>query len=156
VIKGVWHFSFTVSDLERSLAFYRDILGLEVVHTQRQANPYTRRLVGYPDADLKVAMLRVPGTDPRPSGHFLELVEYVSPKGKPVDTATPNPGSAHLALVVDDLWAEYRRLKELGVQFRSEPVLIAEGRNRGGYTIYLTDPDGITIELVQPPPQMQE
>jgi len=143
MITGVWHFSFTVSDLERSL-----------VHTQRQANHYTRQLVGYPDTDLKVAMLRIPGTDPRPSGHFLELVEYVTPRGQRVDTATKNPGSAHLALAVDDIHAEYRRLKACVVRFRSEPVLITDGRNRGGYTVYLEEPDGITIELVQPPKHM--
>lgn len=63
LLKGIWHFSFTVSDLDRSVAFYRDLLGLEVVHRQRGANPYTRKLVGYPDADIRVAMLRLPGSD---------------------------------------------------------------------------------------------
>lgn len=156
MLARLWHVSFTVSDLGRSLAFYRDQLGLEVVHTQDQANEYTRRLVGYADAHLRVAMVRIPGAPVGPSGHHLELVEYVAPRGEHADVATKNPGSGHLAFIVRDIQGAYRRLKDAGVVFRSEPVAITEGRNRGGYTVYFLDPDGITLELVQPPPQFWE
>ncbi|RME85265.1 MAG: VOC family protein [Caldilineae bacterium] len=151
-----WHFSFTVSDLERSITFYRDILGMELVHTQEQANAYTRKFVGYADAHLKVAQFKIPGKEPSRSGHVLELVEYVAPKGVRVDTSTPNPGTAHLAFEVDDIHAEFARLKALGVRFRSEaPVAIEAGINKGGYTCYFLDPDDITLEMVQPPPRSQ-
>ena len=43
-----WHFSFTVSDIEQSILFYRDVLGMELMHRQEQANEYTRKFVGYP------------------------------------------------------------------------------------------------------------
>jgi catechol 2,3-dioxygenase-like lactoylglutathione lyase family enzyme len=147
-----WHFSFTVSDLERSVHFYCDILGLELVHRQEQANPYTRQLVGYPDAHLRVAQLRIRGAPTTRSGHLIELVEYVAPRGQKVDTRTFNPGTAHLAFEVDDIQAEYQRLVVQGVRFRSEPVIIEAGINRGGYTVYFLDPDDITLELLQPPP----
>jgi catechol 2,3-dioxygenase-like lactoylglutathione lyase family enzyme len=147
-----WHFSFTVSDLERSVHFYCDILGLELVHRQEQANPYTRQLVGYPDAYLRVAQLRIRGAPTARSGHLIELVEYVAPRGKKVDTRTFNPGTAHLAFEVDDIQAEYQRLVVQGVRFRSEPVTIEAGINRGGYAVYFLDPDDITLELLQPPP----
>ncbi len=147
----VWHFSFTVSDIERSIAFYRDILGLELVHRQEQANEYTRRFVGYADAHLKVAQFRIAGAPIHRSGHMLELVEYVAPVGEKVDTRTKNPGTAHLALEVDDVMAEYERMKALGVRFRSEPVAIEAGINKGGYTCYFLDPDDITLEIIQPP-----
>ncbi len=84
--------------------------------------------------------------------HHLELVEYVVPHGQRVDVATKNPGAAHLAFVVRDIQAAHRRLTGAGVVFRSEPVAITEGRHRGGYTVYFLDPDGITLELSQPPP----
>ena len=51
---GVFHFSFTVSDLDAAIAFYRDQLGFTFVHRQVQDNAYTRRLVGYPDARIEV------------------------------------------------------------------------------------------------------
>ncbi|NBF00436.1 VOC family protein, partial [Nonomuraea sp. K271] len=84
-MRGVWHFSFTVADLDRSVAFYRDLLGFALVHRQEQDNAYTRRLVGHPDAVLRVAQLAVPGQPRGLSTHDLELVEYVRPRGRPRD-----------------------------------------------------------------------
>ena len=57
---GLWHASFTVSNLEASIDFYCGLLGMELYHQQVQHNEYTSKLVGYPDAHLKVAMLRIP------------------------------------------------------------------------------------------------
>jgi catechol 2,3-dioxygenase-like lactoylglutathione lyase family enzyme len=151
MLVDTWHFSFTVADLERSVQFYQNVLGMELVHRQEQANPYTRKLVGYPDAHLRVAQLRIQVAPLTRSGHLLELVEYVLPQGQRVDTRTFNPGTAHLAFQVDDIHVEYKRLVDLGVRFRSEPVAIEAGINRGGYTVYFLDPDEITLELVQPP-----
>lgn len=153
MIVDTWHFSFTVADIEQSIEFYRDILGLELVHRQEQANAYTRKFVGYPDAHLKVAQFRLAGVRPARSGHLLELVEYVAPKGQKVDTRTLNPGTAHLAFEVDDIQAEYQRMVARGVRFRSEPVAIEAGINKGGYTVYFLDPDDITLEIIQPPQQ---
>ncbi|MCP4166190.1 MAG: hypothetical protein GY759_09895 [Chloroflexi bacterium] len=152
MLVDVWHFSFTVSDIEQSIALYRDVLGMELQHTQEQANAYTRKFVGYPDAHLKVAQFKLSAKAPPLSGHILELVEYVAPQGVKVDTATPNPGTAHLAFQVDDIHAEFARLRSLGVRFRSEePIAIEAGINRGGYTCYFLDPDDITLEIIQPP-----
>lgn len=148
-----WHFSFTVSDIEQSVVFYRDMLGLELVHRQEQANAYTRKFVGYPDAHLKVAQFRIKGTAFGRSGHMLELVEYVAPRGVRVDTQTKNTGTAHLAFEVDDVHAEYERMRGLGVRFRSEPIAIEAGINTGGFTCYFLDPDDITLEIIQPPPR---
>ena len=147
-----WHFSFTVSDIEQSILFYRDVLGMELMHRQEQANEYTRKFVGYPDAHLKVAQFRIAGLPTARSGHVLELVEYVAPQGQKVDTQTKNTGTAHLAFQVDDVWAEYERMLALGVRFRSEPIAIAAGINKGGFTCYFLDPDDITLEIIQAPP----
>ena len=151
---GIWHLSFTVGDLERSIAFYQLLLGLELVHRQEQHNEYTRRLVGYPDAHLKVAMFRVPETPLGPSGHHLELVQYLAPLGVTGALHTCNPGVAHLAFVVQDAHAEHARLGAAGVTFVSAPVRIEAGINAGGYTCYFRDPDGITLELVEPPQRL--
>ncbi len=150
VLVNLFHFSFTVSDIERSVRFYRDILGLRLVHRMVHDQPYTSRQVGFENALLKVALFTIDGFPSTPSGHLLELIEYVNPRGEPLDPATNRPGAAHMAFQVDDIHAEYRRMKELGVRFRSEPVHITAGRNRGGWTVYFLDPDGITLEMVQP------
>lgn len=151
-VKGLWHFSFTVGDIDRSVEFYAGLLGMEVITRQEQANPYTEKLVGMPGASLKVAMLRVPGWPVGPSRHHLELVEYVHPRGVKADVRTNNVGAPHLAFIVEDIHAEYDRLSAAGVRFKSEPVAITAGVNTGGFTVYFLDPDDITLEIAQPPP----
>jgi lactoylglutathione lyase len=151
LIADVFHFSFTVSSLDRSVEWYTDVLGLELVLRQRQDNEYTRRLVGIDDAVLDIAQLRIPGSAPRHSTHMLELVEYLQPSGRGIrHLPTNDVGTAHLALLVTDMHARYERMAAHGVRFRNPPVRITEGANAGGLTVYFHDPDGITLELVQP------
>jgi lactoylglutathione lyase len=153
VIADVLHFSFTVDDIERSIDWYTRVLGLELVHRQRQENAYTQVLVGIPGAVLEIAQLAVPGVPPVRSTHMLELVEYVTPRGRELgELGTNSVGCAHLALIVTDLATRYERMLALGVIFRNPPVEITEGANAGGSACYFHDPDGITLELLQPSP----
>jgi catechol 2,3-dioxygenase-like lactoylglutathione lyase family enzyme len=151
-IGEVFHTGLSVSDLDRSIAFYRDVLGLELVTQWDSAQPYLRRVVGFPDAELRIALLRVPRATPGTSGHHVELLEYRMPRGARGDTRTCNPGNAHIAFAVDDLDAAYTELRAKGVRFKSAPVEITHGRNTGAKAVYLLDPDDITLELVQPAP----
>jgi len=145
-ITGVDHTSFTVSNLERSLEFYVGMLGCQVLWQREIDNQYFGEIVGFPNCVVKAAHLGVPG-----SGHHIELFEYVSPSGNKGDLRTNNVGVSHISFIVDDLPAAYEELKARGVQFRSPPVLITAGANQGGWGVYLQDPDGITLELFQPP-----
>jgi catechol 2,3-dioxygenase-like lactoylglutathione lyase family enzyme len=155
VIHHVFHFSFTVSDLDASIDWYTRVLGLELVHRQVQDNAYTRTLVGIPDAVLEIAQFKIPGVSPGLSTHMLELVEYKRPKGERPPLLTYNVGDAHLALLVTNIHTEYERLRQQEVVFRNPPVAITEGANRGGYSCYFQDPDGITLEMLQPSPERQ-
>ena len=148
---GVWHFSFTVADIDRSIAFYRDLLGFELIHRQEQANEYTARLVGYPDAHLRVVQFAIPGQPRGVSTHDLELVEYVHPLGRARKIEIRDPGEAHLCIAVDDADAWFERLHAAGVDFNSPPNDITAGVNLGGKACYFRDPDGATLELLQPP-----
>lgn len=142
------HTGYTVSDLDRSVAFYRDLMGLEVLAEQEKQGGYLAAIVGYPDAHVKMAHLRAPA-----SGHVLELFQYIAPEGEKPERIEPRDvGTAHLCFLVDDLDAVYRRLVDAGVEtFVSPPVLVDTGINTGGYGIYLRDPDGIVLEIFQPP-----
>ena len=156
MIADVLHFSFTVSDIEASIDWYTRVLGLELVHRQRQENEYTQILVGIPGAVLEVAQFAVPGVPPARSTHMLELVEYVTPRGAPFgELATNSVGCAHLALMVTDIHERHARMCEQGVVFRNPPVAITTGANEGGFACYFHDPDGITLELLQPSPARQ-
>jgi catechol 2,3-dioxygenase-like lactoylglutathione lyase family enzyme len=108
--------------------------------------------VGIPGAILEVAQFAVPGVPPARSTHMLELVEYIEPRGRDLgELATNSVGCAHLALMVDDIHERYIRMVAQGVPFRNPPVAITAGANEGGFACYFCDPDGITLELLQPP-----
>ncbi len=138
------HMGLQVADLERSVAFYRDILGFEVVFAWNPQADYIRELVGYPEADIHAAILRLPGTDV-----MLELLDYRNVERTPVDTGTANPGTGHIAFFVDDLDGFYAELSAKGVRSVSPPVTPTIGPNEGGRAVYLIDPDGIRVELIQ-------
>jgi catechol 2,3-dioxygenase-like lactoylglutathione lyase family enzyme len=155
MLVSYWHFSFTVADIERSVDFYTNVIGMTLVHTQEQANEYTSKLVAYENAHLKVAQLQIGGMPAARSGHLLELVEYVNPRCEPTDTATCRPGSAHLAFQVEDIHTKYEQMIAQGVRFKSPPNAITAGINKGGFTCYFLDPDDITLEIIQAPPKPQ-
>jgi catechol 2,3-dioxygenase-like lactoylglutathione lyase family enzyme len=144
---GIHHTGYTVSDLDRSLEFYVGKLGCEIVATQEKEGGYLAAIVGYPNAHVRMAHLRVAG-----GGHVIELFEYLSPDGARADVEPRNVGASHLCFLVDDLPSVYDELRAKGVDtFVSPPVEVDTGINRGGFGLYLRDPDGITIELFQPP-----
>ncbi len=77
--------------------------------------------------------------------------DITTPLTADIPLDTNRTGVGHWCFMVDDLHAEYARLAALGVKFKAaQPVAIEHGVNKGGFTVYFTDPDGITLELVQP------
>jgi lactoylglutathione lyase len=138
------HTGLTVASLERSLRFYRDLLGFELAFQWNPQAPYIGELLGYPQVDLHSAILRIPGSDV-----FLELLEYRGVPRVINDMANGNVGNAHVAFFVDGLDAFYERLVSEGVQSVSRPVTPSIGPNKGGRAVYLIDPDGFRVELVE-------
>jgi catechol 2,3-dioxygenase-like lactoylglutathione lyase family enzyme len=146
VIRGLHHASRTVRDLEHSLAFYRDLLGLGVVADEELAGQALDRVVGLTGARLRVVELDTG------DGRLLELIQYHRPPGRaPAAGSSPaDVGAHHVALVVDDLAAVHRRLVAAGVPFNCPPQEVAAGLFRGARTTYCLDPDGLVVELWQP------
>jgi lactoylglutathione lyase len=146
------HTGFTVSNLERSLAFYLDVLGCELLARQEKQGGYLAAIVGYPDAHVRMAHVRAPD-----SVHVIELFEYLAPTPGRSQLEPRNVGTAHICFIVADLEATYERLRAADVgTFFSPPVEVDTGINAGGRALYLRDPDDIPIELFQPPPRRAE
>lgn len=142
-IVGLSHTGVQVSDIERSIAFYES-LGLELGARWVNGEEYVRRVVGYPEVTLQVAVLTVPGSDV-----VLELLEYRGVDGETIDAATGNPATGHFCILVGDLEAMYEELRDAGVEFLSPPQTPNSGPNEGGRVVYLKDPDGFRVELLQ-------
>ncbi len=145
MITGVHHTCISVSDLERSIAFYGDVLGLELLtveHSERSGDDRSETL-SVPRAQVELAIFR--------SGNMhVELIQYVTPKGRPYDRRNNDVGTMHIAFQVDDIEAAYQSLLERGVEFTGPPATIPAGPLEGWKWTYLRDPDGIPLELIQP------
>lgn len=145
MITGCDHIGITVRDVERSARFYEESLGFVPVERWSRAEPYVQRVVGYyPDVTLEIVVLQIPG-----SPVLLEILEYQGVETAPVDPASGNPGTAHFCLFVDNLDDLYARLKAKGVEFVSEVETATAGPIKGGRLVYMIDPDGIRVELVE-------
>lgn len=142
MITGIHHFALTVSDADRSIAFYTGLFGLEL-HSDREVDrDYVERITGVPGAHVRIVHLRGYGSQ-------LELLEYKRPRGAERARSLPDAGSAHVCFTSDDLDADVARLQAAAVVFRSPPVETTSGPNRGGRGVYVEDPDGNAVEIVQ-------
>lgn len=146
-IQKLLHSAISVVDIEKSIGFYRDVLGLELLFgpTPEAAGDELSRSLGVENTRLRQAVLRVPGTDDQ-----IELLEY-SGGGRHVKKQLPQnaPGHAHVAFQVDDMEAMVRRLEGKGVDFFPGPTRIDDGPLAGWTWLYLKDPEGTVIELVE-------
>ena len=138
------HTGFVVRDLEKSISFYTDMLGLEL--TGRSDDDGTEkhsRLLGFPRVHLKAAGLILG------NGHTLELLEYVHPPGKDGRNDRNDLGASHLAFFVRDIDELYRETSRKGLRFINAPT----PTHRDGKLImkssYAQDPDGNWLEFME-------
>jgi catechol 2,3-dioxygenase-like lactoylglutathione lyase family enzyme len=143
-VTGFFHGGVTVRDMDRSLVFYRDGLGLEQEFDRILDAPYLREVLGLDFDHIRAVYLRIPG------GGFVELLEYVGVERLPAASRPCDYGAGHLCLYVDDVEAMHGRLVELGFVARSAAVVdITAGPNQGARSCYMSDPDGYAVELFQ-------
>lgn len=141
------HTGITVTNLERSLAFWRDVLGFELSHRAHQTGDLASEIAGVPGAEISLAVLKTP------TGHKIELLEYLAPpERKHIEPRPCDVGSVHIALTVDDLDAVVSAIAASGWKAAGEPQTLRSGPNAGKRVVYVRGPDGTTIEFMQPPP----
>lgn len=140
------HTSFTVSNLDRSIAFFRDVLGFEVTSKAPRNPDVVSKITGVEGADMIIAFVRGPG-------HSLELIQYLGPEdGRDRVRSRPcDVGFSHVAYDVDNIDAAIATAAKHDVKPVGEVAIIDQGPNAGGKVAYLRDPDGITIEFIQKP-----
>ena len=148
-IIGVHHGGISVSDMDASLRFYRDGLGLEVTLDAVRDAPYLHETLAVPFTALRYVLLKVPGTD---GGAVVELLEYQGAERMPAAARPQDPGNGPLCLQVRDAVTLHAHLREMGYRSRSAAAAaITAGGNAGGRIVYVADPDGYWVELLERP-----
>ena len=144
------HVAVMVSDLERSLRFYRDILGLEVVTPEEHGGGPVDEMTAMKDTHVREYRMRPPGgvnghSRSADFGFTFDLIEWTSPKSPTGRQPIHHVPSAHFCFGVEDVPAIYERLKAAAVEIVSPPVRFSgEGE---WHVLFFYDPDGNLLEL---------
>jgi len=140
-MKKIRHFGIVVSDIEKSLHFYRDILGLQTKRDMLEEGDFIDAILGL--KGVKVRTVKMVADD----GNLIELLWYQSHKGKKIENKEIfDIGASHPSFTVENLDYEYKRLKENGVKFNCPPQISPKGKVK---VVFCYDPDGVPVELVE-------
>jgi catechol 2,3-dioxygenase-like lactoylglutathione lyase family enzyme len=148
-IDNIHHFSFSVTDLNRTIEFYTKLLGAELQSkTRNKYETLGRALFGtnwgsdQPQAELMIAVMKI-------GSIRVEFIQYIDPAATPYHRNPSVAGSAHIAFQVDDIEKERTRLEAVGVEFHSPINIFKETDKPEWKWCYFRDPDGICLELVE-------
>ena len=149
MIGRIYHVGLTVSDLDRSVAFYRDVLGLTYQGEMVMTGPATDALFQKKNCKVRLAYLNGSEHVETPPVELIQFVGEPSAKGAPDLFA---PSISELCFYTDAIDAVYERLLEKGVDCLSPPVAFdftdqGFGKSKA---FYFKDPDGIILEMMQP------
>lgn len=144
-LRRVHHVGVTVVDLDRSIAFWEQLLGVPARQRMVLDGPQVARLVGYPDVRIERCWMDLPG------GVELELLQYLDRPEPPYAEGTAHPGNVHVCIAVDDMGTAHRHALACGASPVGDgPIEVRAGPNAGGRVAYVRNPDGVTIELLEP------
>jgi catechol 2,3-dioxygenase-like lactoylglutathione lyase family enzyme len=143
-IQRVTHLGICVTDLERSIAFYRDLLGFRYLSEIHVAGEPSDTLLELKDVDLKAAYLER-------DGFRIELLKYLSPPTavSSAKRAMNDLGFTHLSIRVAELAAFVAELRAQGVRVVDRTSIDIPAFEAAA--VMIEDPDGVRIELVQAP-----
>jgi len=140
-VLAIRHTGIVVSNMETSLPFYRDLLGLEVWWDQIEEGPLAEAVTSVPGARMRTVKMKAP------DGVSIELLQYLNtPKPVPYLSNANDVGCNHVALRIDDLDGFYERAKAAGIRFNTPPVVAAGGKAK---VTYCRDPEREYLELLE-------
>ena len=144
MIRGIHHVAISTGDIDRLIAFYRDVIGMELVREGgwTAGTDEVDAIVGLQGSAARAAKLRI-------GNAYLELFQYLSPVGaaQSVNRPVNDHGYTHMCLDVVDIDAEYERLSAAGMTFHCPPPPAAKTGPGAQRSTYGRDPDGNVIEL---------
>jgi len=140
MIKGMDHVGISVANLERSLHFYGELLGMNVLAVETFAGAQYEAILALDGATGKVALLKRGSLQ-------IELFEFAQPSPAALDPERPvcHHGITHFCFEVSDIDGEYARLKTAGVPFHCAPLLFGDSTK----ATYGRDPDGNVFEMFE-------
>lgn len=144
MIRSFHHTSFTVADIPRAVEFWSGVLGFEARPATRRDAPWVAHAIGIPGASLTTVHLCG-------YGHWLEFMQFDAVKADAQQLQPDMCGAGHVCLEVEDILVVRDRIIAAGGRAQGEVATICEQPRKGCKVVYLRDPNGILIELLEPP-----
>ena len=140
MIKDIRHIGIVVKDLESSLYFYRDLLGLQIIKKMEESGNFIDNISSLKNVQVTTVKMSFP------SGQMIELLKYHPHPAEQKMREICEIGISHIAFTVDNLDIEYKRLKDKEIKFNSPPQLSPDGYAK---VTFCMAPEGTLIELVE-------
>ena len=144
MLKSMFHTGFVVRDIEKTIAFYTDVMGLKLVGRTERTGGFAAKLLAFEDAHIKGAFVELG------DGHQLELIQYINPPVGDGRLHRNDAGASHLAFIVEDIDQFYADKSQRGLTFNSDPASLFDDNGKLlRKALYAQDPDGNWLEFVE-------
>ena len=144
MLKSMFHTGFVVRDIDKTIDFYTNVMGLRLVGRTERTGDFACQLLGFQDAHIKGAFVELG------DGHQLELIQYINPPVGDGHLHLNDAGASHLAFFVEDIDKFYADKSQRGLTFNNEPAsLFGDDGKLLRKALYAQDPDGNWLEFVE-------
>ncbi len=144
MLKSFFHTGFVVRDIEKSVQFYTEVLGMRMAGRMEFHDGFIEQVLAFPQAHIKGGFVDIG------EGHQLELIQYISPESGHGAMSRNDLGAAHLAFFVDDIERFYAATSDKGLKYNNPPSSLSGEDGGLLYKVcYAQDPDGNWLEFVE-------
>ena len=144
MLKSFFHTGFVVKDIEASIKFYTDVLGMRIAGRTERKGEFVEQVLAFPGAHIKGGFVDMG------HGHQLELIQYLSPASGENLLNRNELGAAHLAFLVEDLDKFYEDTSQKGINYNNPPASMFDDNGKlSRKAAYAQDPDGNWLEFVE-------
>ena len=144
MLKSFFHTGFVVKDIEKSVQFYSEVLGMRIAGRTERVGEFVQQVLAFPGAHIKGGFVDIG------EGHQLELIQYISPSSGENNLNRNDLGASHLAFFVEDLERFYEDTCQKGLSYNNPPAsMFDEGGKLSRKAAYAQDPDGNWLEFVE-------
>lgn len=143
MLKSFFHTGFVVKDIEQSIEFYSDVLGMRIAGRTERQGEFVEQVLAFPGAHIKGGFVDMG------EGHQLELIQ-LSPASGENNLKRNDLGASHLAFFVEDLDKFYQETSQKGIRYNNPPAsMFDENGKLSRKAAYAQDPDGNWLEFVE-------
>ena len=144
MLKAFFHTGFVVKDLDQTIDFYTNVMGLKVAGRMERAGDFACQLLAFDNAHIRGAFLELG------DGHQLELIQYLTPPSGLTSGNRNDLGASHLAFFVENIDEFYTEKSKQGLRFNNEPAALHDDSGKLlRKALYAQDPDGNWLEFVE-------